>query len=122
MQDTRRLYEAFGELIYVTAMADGKIQKEELTIIEEKLSQHPWGQDIKWSFDYEVNKARPIEELYKKVITCCEMHGPDKEYDALIQLLKEVAHSSEGIDQNEKKIIESFSDDLTERFKINLTK
>ena len=75
MKNTEKLIEAFGELIYVVAMADGAIQKQELRVIETKLSSHKWGADIKWSFDYEVKKNASVEELYKKVISYCEMHG-----------------------------------------------
>lgn len=117
MKNTAKLIEAFGELIYVVAMADGSIQKEELETIERKLSNHKWGEDIKWSFDYEVKKKNDIEDLYKKVITYCEMHGPDKEYQFLLELVEDVAKSSNGISKDEKKVMDSFVLDLTDKFK-----
>ena len=42
MQDNQeKLYEAFGELLYVVAMADGMIQEEEIETLENVLSEHP---------------------------------------------------------------------------------
>ena len=117
MKSTDKLYEAFGELLYVVAMADGKIQEEELKAMEAKLSGHPWGEDIKWSFDYEVKKNNNVEDLYKKVITYCEMHGPEKEYQFLMEMVEDVAKASAGIDEQEEKIMSAFVQDLTERFK-----
>ena len=35
MKSIEKLYDAFGELIYVIAMADGEIQKEELKAIKQ---------------------------------------------------------------------------------------
>ncbi len=118
---TRKLYETFGELIYVIAMADGKIQPEELDIIEQRLSNHPWGKEIKWSFDYEVQKENSIDYLYKKVIDYCQLHGPDEEYDFLIQTLHDVAASSNGIDAKEQKVMDGFVNELIIQFKKDLS-
>ncbi len=120
MKNTHKLFEAFGELLYVVAMADGVIQKEELAVIEERLSNHKWGKDIKWSFDYEVSKENSLEFLYKKVVAYCEDHGPDEEYDFLVELLNEVAKSSNGIEKEEKEKIEGFVNDLTQKFREDL--
>jgi len=120
MKNTEKLIEAFGELIYVVAMADGAIQKEELSVIENKLANHKWGEDIKWSFDYEVKKNTSVEELYKKVITYCEMHGPDPEYQFLLNLVEEVAAATNGIDKDEKEVMDGFVYDLTEKFRSDL--
>ncbi len=120
MKNTEKLIEAFGELIYVVAMADGAIQKEELTVIENKLAAHKWGEDIKWSFDYEVKKNNSIEDLYKKVITYCEMHGPDAEYQFMLNVVEEVAAASNGIDKEEKEVMNDFVNDLTERFRTDI--
>ena len=117
MQNPTKLYEAFGELIYVIAMSDGQIQPEELQAIEQRLAGHPWGQDIKWSFEYEVAKKQPIEDLYKKVISYCEMHGPEKEYQFLIETLEAVAAASQGIATEEQAVIDNFSSDLIRKFK-----
>ncbi len=117
MKSMHKLFESFGELIYVVAMADGVIQKEELTIIEKRLSDHRWGKDIKWSFDYEVEKKNDIEDLYKKVIAYCEDHGPDEEYDFLLEVLNEIAKASDGIIKEEKEKIDGFVNNLTQKFR-----
>ena len=120
MKSTDKLYESFGELIYVIAMADGAIQQEELDVIKEKLKNHPWGEDIQWSFNYEVKKENDIEDLYKKVINYCEMHGPDEEYQFLLELVEEVAAASAGVDKDEQAVMDNFVKDLTNKFRTDI--
>jgi uncharacterized tellurite resistance protein B-like protein len=117
MKNTEKLYEAFGELLYVVAMADGEIQASEFAAILSKLNEHPWGVDIEWSFNYEIKKHRDLDMLYDRVISYCEDHGPEPEYVFLIELLEAVATASGGIDANEQKVMDSFVHELTERFK-----
>ena len=117
MKNTAKLIEALGELIYVVAMADGSIQKEELEVIDKKLADHKWGEDIKWSFDYEVKNDNSVEELYKKVISYCEMHGPDSEYNFLLEVVEEVAKASKGVDSDEQEVMDGFVHDLTKKFR-----
>ncbi len=116
MVSRERLYRTFGELLYVLAMSDGIIQKEEVETLEEILKGHPKGKDIKWSFDYESTNQNDIEGLYKKVIEVFSDNGPDHEYDFMIYALTEIAKASKGINSKEKKLITNFSDDLLERF------
>lgn len=117
-----KLYDAFGELIYVVAMADGLIQKEEIEALEEILKGHPWAREIEWSFKYESEHEEDINYLYKKVLDFCHQHGPDPEYDFLIDVLKKIAEASHGTDATERAIIKKFAHDLTERFKRDLNK
>lgn len=112
-----RLYQTFGELLYVLAMSDGIIQKEEITILEEILMGHPKAKDIKWSFDYENNNQSDVESLYKKVIEVFADNGPDEEYDFMIFALTKVAEASDGVDADEKTVINNFAKELLERFK-----
>ena len=44
MVSKTRLYDAFGELIYAVAIADGLIQEEETAVIERTLADHPIAQ------------------------------------------------------------------------------
>ena len=120
MKSNEKLIEAFGELLYVLAMADGEIQTEELEVIQKRLEGHPWGKDIRWSFDYEVKNQGDIEDLYQKVISYCEMHGPDPEYQFLLDLLYEVAEASAGVNEDEQKVMNDFTQDLIERFKAKI--
>ncbi|WP_378180482.1 TerB family tellurite resistance protein [Aquimarina sp. SS2-1] len=112
-----RLYQTFGELLYVIAMSDGVIQKEEVNTLEEILKAHPKGQEIKWSFDYENENDNDIETLYKRVIEVFSDNGPDEEYDFMIYALTKIAEATDGIGAKEEKVISSFSKDLLERFK-----
>lgn len=120
MQNTEKLYESFGELLYVVAMADGEIQASELAVITSKLIDHPWGADIQWSFNYEVKKQRDLDMLYDRVISYCEDHGPEKEYAFMIELMEEVAAASGGVDANEQKTMDGFVNELTEKFKADI--
>ncbi|TSE06337.1 TerB family tellurite resistance protein [Aquimarina algiphila] len=117
-----RLYQTFGELLYVIAMSDGVIQKEEVETLEEILKGHPKGAVIKWSFDYENKNQNDIETLYKKVIEVFSDNGPDEEYDFMLYALAKIADASEGMNSKEEKVITNFSRDLLERFKNDIEK
>jgi len=117
MKNTEKLYEAFGELLYVVAMADGEIQASELAVITSKLVDHPWGADIQWSFNYEIKKQRDVDILYERVISYCKDHGPEKEYNFMIELMEEVAKASSGVDADEQERMDRFVNDLLEKFK-----
>lgn len=115
-----QLYDAFGELAYVLAMADGNIQPEEVQQVKQILEQHPRGEDIQWSFDYEARNRRPVEEVYQKVIDACQEVGPDPEYPFLIEMLEKVAAISAGKSPEESQVISGFTSDLIERFRKDL--
>lgn len=117
-----KLWDAFGELIYCVAMADGVVQKEEISTLENILQSHTWAKEIKWSFDYELSSEHSIDDLYKKVIDICHEYGPSKEYKFLIEILTQVAKASDGIDDNEERLIKNFSIDLTKRFSDDIEK
>ncbi|MFK7937096.1 MAG: TerB family tellurite resistance protein [Saprospiraceae bacterium] len=122
MKNTEKLYESFGELLYVMAMADGEIQSSELQVVKAKLASHPWGKDIAWSFNYEVKKQRDVELLYDRVIAYCEEHGPDAEYAFLLETLEEVATANQGVEASEQAVMDGFKRDLIQRFKADLEK
>ncbi len=111
-----KLYEAFGELIYAIAMADGVIQKEETEALEAILKDHPWSADIKWSFDYEVKNKKDVEDTYKKALYTCTEYGPAKEYDFLLEILEKIGAASDGFDSREADVIYDFQYDLKQRF------
>ena len=117
-----RLYQTFGELLYVIAMSDGVIQEKESEVLEEILKAHPKGKDIKWSFEYESQNQSDIETLYKKVIEVFSDNGPDYEYDFMIYALTKIAEASAGKDLKENEVISNFSEDLLERFKGDIEK
>lgn len=115
-----RLYDAFGELIYAVAMADGDVQKEEVTALEKLLKSHPWAKEIKWSFNYEHNKNHSIDEAFDHAINICKENGPDPEYKYLLDVMTQVAEAFNGIIPQEQKIIENFKSDLHRRFEQDL--
>ena len=116
MSNKEKLYDAFGELVYVVAMTDGIIQSEEKQALHEIIAGNPWARGIEWSFNYEVNRHQDIDYLYNKVLDYCHRNGPDPEYKFLIEVLEAVARASSNID-DEKQVIDKFTFELTERFK-----
>lgn len=112
-----KLYEAFGELLYVVAMADGLIQEEELSALDEVLKGHPWAADIQWSFNYERKKSSSVEEVYAKVLDFCKYNGPHPEYQKMIEVMEAVANASAGVDQEEQDVMDTFVQTLTEKFR-----
>ncbi len=120
MKDKEKLYETLGELLYAVALADGVVQDSETERLEEIIRHHPWGKEIKWSFDYEARVKKPLEEVYKKAINYCHSYGPTAEYVEFVELLTLVADASEGIDHHEELVISNFSKHLVERFKADL--
>jgi uncharacterized tellurite resistance protein B-like protein len=122
MTATEKLFEVFGELLYAIAMADGLIQDEELTALEEIVENHPWSTAVKWSFNYEKTKAHDLEEVYNKVINFCHQHGPSAHYTDFISAMNKIAAAANGIEAKESELIESFSTDLIARFQQDLDK
>lgn len=117
MTKKEQLYDAFGELAYVLTMSDGAIQPEEIEKIKSTLQEHPGGEAILWSFNYEARKGRSAEEVYQKVIDACREIGPDPEYPFLIDLLEKIATVHAGKNEAEDRVISGFVSDLIERFR-----
>ena len=120
MTNEERLYDAFGELVYAVALADGYIQPEETEALERLLTHHDWAKEIKWSFDYEVKAKHSVEDVYKKAINTFEKIGPHPEYAFMLEVLDKVATASHGVDRMEEAMINQVSVDLKERFSRDL--
>ena len=116
MVSETRLYDAFGELIYTVAVADGMIQDEEIKVIEEKLLEYDWGKDVKWSFNYEKKKGSDLKDTYLKALETFKEHGPHPDYYNLIELLEEVAKASDGFEKKEGQVISIFNKSLRAHF------
>ena len=116
MVSETRLHDAFGELIYAVALADGMIQPEELGKIKEVLLKHPWGSGIQWSFDYESRKKTDPKEAYEKALDVLKENGPHPEYIFLVDILEQIAAASERVDASERAIIDGFQTSLKEHF------
>ena len=117
MHSNTELYDAFGELIYVLAMADGSIQEEERATLEHILQSHPWSREILWSFNYESNRNNDVEDTYQKVLQKCFEIGPNPEYEFMFEVLEAVAKSSIVLDEKEKAVIDRFKGDLLAEFR-----
>ncbi|MEL6650697.1 MAG: TerB family tellurite resistance protein [Bacteroidota bacterium] len=117
MSSKVKLYDVFGELLYVVAMADGVIQPEEISTLEKLLADHPWGKEIKWSFDFEVRQQSSVEDVYRKVILFCQDYGPDPEYQSMLEIMEAMSTASAGVDQKEQAVMDGFVYELTERFR-----
>lgn len=116
MVSKTRLYDAFGELIYSVAIADGMIQKEEVNTLEEILEGHPWAKEIKWSFDYERKKNHTLRDTYLKALDTLKENGPHPEYRYLIEVLEKVAESADGFSKTEGVIISNMQKSLKAHF------
>jgi tellurite resistance protein len=119
--EKEKMYEIMGELIYAIAKADGIVQEEEISKLNEILEGHPWASEIKWSFNYEKNRNASVEEVYKKVIDYCKNNGASAEYSEFLDVMKKIANSSQGIDAEEEQLINSFTEDLIKRFNTDIS-
>lgn len=115
-----QLYDAFGELLYAVAMVDGEVQEAEAKRIEELLTGHPAAAEIEWSFAYEFEKKQTVNDAYKKALDICKYYGPCPDYPFLIDALKKVAESVNGLSEEEKQIIDNFQNELREHFIKNI--
>ena len=111
-----RLYQTFGELLYLVAIADGIVSNDEIEKLKDILKDHPASEDITWSFNYEMKNNTSIDELYKKVIEIYSDNGPDQEYEFFINALKQLAQADKKFDRSEQELISNFSSDLITRF------
>ncbi len=116
MKKDEKIYDVLGEMLYVVAMADGIIQKEEKQALQKFFSNHLQGKEIVWSFEYEENHRSNIEDTYNKVISFCHNYGPSPIYAEFIEAMKIIAEAADGVSNEEEQYINSFSEDLLKRF------
>jgi len=116
MVSRTRLYDAFGELIYAIAIADGVVNPEELDALKEILKEHPWGEEIQWSFNYEMKKENALKDSYLKALDTLKENGPDPEYLKLVEIVEKVAHAKDGMDSKEGRMISIFQKTLRSHF------
>ena len=111
-----RLYDAFGELLFVLAKSDGEVQDQEIETLKSLLGDHAWAKEIEWSFNYELQKENSLEDTYLKVFHTCVDIGPNPEYALMLDVLEKVAESSFGVVEEERAIIDRFKTDLLREF------
>ena len=119
MVNKEKLYESFGELIYAVAMADGEVQEEEKQELISWVKGYNWGDQVLWSFNYEESRKQEVKSAYDKAFSVMEEHGPFPEFYEFMDLLDKVAAASDGIDQEERKLIDRFRSELQESFMNN---
>ncbi|MFK7899259.1 MAG: TerB family tellurite resistance protein [Cyclobacteriaceae bacterium] len=112
MVEVEEVYEAFGELLYAVAMADGEIQDEEVQVLNKMLADHQFAKEIKWSFNYETQKATSVTDAYEKALSTMVDFGPFEDYSFLFDALEKVAHAFQGIMPEEQELIENFRSEL----------
>jgi len=115
-----RLYQTFGELLYLVAIADGVISKEETDELNIILKDHPELENIKWSFNYEMDNNTSVDLLYKRIIETYTDNGPDEAYEFFIKSLEQLAKADGVVDKSEQDLINKFSSDLLVRFKATI--
>ena len=111
-----RLNDAFGELIYCVALADGMVQEEEIETLKAVLHGHPWAREIRWSFDYEVQKGNRLMDTYEKALETLKENGPHKDYYFLLDVLETIGESSEGMQRKEGQLISNMHKSLRAHF------
>jgi len=112
-----KYYEAFGDLLYAMALADGGIQEVEEITMRERLQHYPESQKIIDRFFRNKEENNTVAFSYMKAIEVCKVHGPDPEYAFLLELLVAVARAYMGIVPEERKILDTFIRDLKNAFK-----
>jgi hypothetical protein len=110
------LYDAFGELVYALALADGVIQKEEVSALDKILGDHPWANEIKWSFNYEKKKEKNLEAAFDNALDACKSFGPSPDYPFLFEILDKIAAASDGVHEKEAALITKFKTELLAHF------
>ncbi len=111
-----RLHDAFGELIYCVAIADGLIDEQESEKLKELLQDHPWGAAVQWSFDYEKKKQHSIKDTYAKALDTLKENGPHPEYASLVSIMEQIAEASNGVDRTEGRVITNMQQSLRSHF------
>ncbi len=116
MVSQTRLNDAFGELIYAVAIADGMIQEEEVDTLQKFLLDHPSGKEIQWSFNYERKKGNALMDTYNKALETLKENGPHPDYAYLVEVLEAVANASDGFQRKEGQLISNFQKSLRAHF------
>ena len=116
MVSKTRLNDAFGELIYAVAIADGMVKPEEIKALEDLLNGHPWASEIQWSFNYELKNRHDLKDSYQKALETLKENGPFEDYNYLVEIIEKIAAESDGVDKNEKIIIKDFQQSLRAHF------
>ncbi len=112
------LFQALAELAYSISLADGEMQPEEkevfINLIEQEFKNDSW-----WAINrfklLETQERKNIEQCYQFAIFAIRTNRSDFSEDLrnkFLNIITKVAESSDGLDANEKKLIERFKNDV----------
>ena len=111
LSDKTKLYSSFAALIYAVTMADGIIQKEEMSIIRRVIGDHPMMTHINSYFESGDRKIS-IVKAYYDVLSFIKENKPDPEFAFLLKILEELSKQSEGVGEEDENLMEEFIEDL----------
>ena len=117
MANKEKVFEAFGELLYAVARAEGKVRKDTAEQLEALLEKYIWASDAIWSFKYEKKRKNTFEETYEHAIDTFVAQGPMAEYETFFELLDELSEESHQLlGSRGKKILINFKRRLNRKF------
>jgi len=117
MANKEKVFEAFGELLYAVARAEGKVRKDTSEQLEALLEKYTWASDAIWSFKYEKKRKNTFEETYEHAIDTFVAQGPMAEYETFFELLDELSEESHQLlGSRGKKILINFKRRLNRKF------
>jgi len=95
MENNKTLYKSFTRLAIHTAMKSGVELDDARTLIYESFYHHPYAKKIKkYASKVAYDKHQELEPLLADSIVVCEDFGPDRDYIALVLILKKVTSKS----------------------------
>ncbi len=120
MANKEKVYEAFGELLYAVARAEGKVKKDTVEQLEKLLEKYSWANDAIWSFKYEKNRKNTFEEAYDHALDVFTENGPMAEYETFFELLDELSEESHPLlGVRGKRVLTNFKRKLHRNFMEN---
>ncbi len=116
-----RLYDAFGEIIYAVAIADGDVSEKKLTTLKNALIGHPYAEQILWSFCYEKSKGNKLNDAYKRSIQTLLDNGPHMDYVFLFDTLQQIANTNNRMNKKEGRVICSLEKRLMAHYREHIS-
>ena len=112
------LIQALAELAYSISLADGELQSEEkeafLELMEKEFHADSWWAVNRFKL-LESQERKNIEQCYQFAIFAIKTNRRDfteEMRDKFLRVIVEIANSSNGLDDDELKIINRFKKDL----------
>ena len=100
--------EVFGKILYAVAMADGKVQQEELDELKKIVMEDEWAKEIELSFDEALDLRMDPKIVFYKNIRIFNTLQTEEYMPYFINLMKRIAMAYDGIVPEEKALIMEF--------------